>query len=287
MTEPRLVDLHVHTTASDGSLPPAAVVALAREAGLAAIAITDHDTVAGVAEAVASGEREGVEVLPGLEVSAELSGGTMHILGYSLDATDAALLDGLRRFQDNRNERNPRILARLADLGMPVRLEDVAAHAGGEVVGRPHIAQAMLDAGYVRSVEEAFDRYLARGSSAYVERRRAQPEEAVRLIRDAGGLAVLAHPKQLRRTWRQTRDITARLADCGLEGLEVYHPDHSADESSTYRLLAESLGLVVVGGTDFHGHARQSIRLGVGRGSLRVSYEAVEQIRERLALRSR
>jgi len=281
------VDLHVHTTASDGNLSPAEVVRAAKAAGLEAIAITDHDTVAGLAEALDAGRREGLDVLTGVELSADLPGSTMHILGYEIDPTDPALLDALSRIRRDRDERNPRILARLAEMGMPLEAEAVRAKARGETVGRPHIAQCMVDAGYVRACDEAFLRYLARGAPAYVERRRVSPEEAVQLIRVGGGLAALAHPKQIQRPAAEVRALAARLAEGGLEGIEVYHPDHSAADSATYRVLARDLGLVVTGGTDFHGRVHQGVRLGVGRGNLRVPCEAVREIRDRLARRVR
>lgn len=279
------VDLHVHTTASDGNLSPTEVVRAAKAAGLEAIAITDHDTVAGLAEALDAGRREGLDILTGVELSADLPGSTMHILGYEIDTADPALLEALSQIRRDRDERNPRILARLAELGMPLEAAAVRAKARGETVGRPHIAQCMVDAGHVRRCEEAFTRYLARGAPAYVERRRVSPEGAVRLIRAAGGLAALAHPKQIQRPTAEIRDLTARLAARGLEGIEVYHPDHSAADSGTFRVLARDLCLVVTGGTDFHGHLRQGVRLGVGRGNLRVPAEAVQEIRDRLARR--
>jgi len=281
------VDLHVHTTASDGNLSPAEVVRAAKAAGLVAIAVTDHDTVAGLAEALEAGRREGLDILTGVELSADLPGSTMHILGYEIDPADPALLEALSQIRRDRDERNPRILARLAELGMPLGAEAVRAKARGETVGRPHIAQCMVDAGYVRACDEAFVRYLARGAPAYVERRRASPEEAIQLIRAAGGLAALAHPKQIGRRPAEIRDLATRLAARGLEGIEVYHPDHSSADSATFGLLARDLGLVVTGGTDFHGHVHQGVRLGVGRGNLRVPDEAVQEIRDRLARRVR
>jgi hypothetical protein len=280
------VDLHIHTTASDGAHAPAAVVHMAAEAGLAAIAITDHDTVSGLADAREAAQSEKIELLNGVEVSAEFPGGTMHILGYGFDPDNVPLREMLQQFQRNRAERNPRILTCLARMGMPLSYQTVRAKAGGETVGRPHIAQAMIDAGYVHTADEAFSRYLGRGCPAYVERRRAAPQEAIRVIREAGGLAVLAHPTQLRRPMSEVRRVTAELAGLGLEGIETYHPDHSADDARTFEVLARELGLIMTGGSDYHGHIRHGVQVGSGRGQLRVTYEAVRQIHERLAGRT-
>jgi predicted metal-dependent phosphoesterase TrpH len=279
----RLVDLHVHSTASDGSLSPSAVVGAAAEAHLAAIALTDHDTVAGLPEAVEAGRSAGIEVLTGVELSVNWPGSTMHMLGYALDPSSPPLVEALATFRRNRDERNPKILDRLVEMGMPLEYEAVAAKAGGESVGRPHIAQAMVEAGYVRDTGTAFRRYLARGAPAYVERRRAEPEEAIAVIRAAEGAAVLAHPGQLQRPMEEVRHIIARFRDAGLDGLEAWHPDHTAQDMAVYQRMAEELGLVVTGGTDFHGHLRQDVRLGVGRGNLRIPYAVVAQLRERLA----
>jgi len=284
--DPRRVDLHIHTTASDGLYAPSEIVRRAAEAGLTAIAVTDHDTVAGLDEALDAGRRIGLEVLTGTEISAEFPNGTMHILGYGFDLRHPALIDALQKYRRFRDERNPQILAKLAELGMPIRYEDVLAKAGGESVGRPHIAQALLEAGYVASVDQAFQLYLARGCPAYVNRQRVSPEEAIRMIRDAGGVAVLAHAGQLKRTMQEVRRIVAGLAAAGLDGIEVWHPDHSADDMRALAVLARQLGLAATGGTDYHGHVREDVRLGVGRGNLAVGYEAVEAVRARLPARS-
>jgi len=280
-----LVDLHVHTTASDGMFPPAETVRLAAEARLVALAITDHDTVAGLPEAAEAARALKIELLLGVEVSVEFPNGTMHILGYGFDPDHPALRAALHQYQLNRDERNPRILARLAQMGMSIPYTAVRAKAAGESVGRPHIAQCLVEAGFCRTTDEVFKKFLGRGCPAYVERRRATPQEAIRVIREAGGLAALAHPGQLRRPPDEVRRIAAGLQAEGLEALEVYHPDHCLEHVRTYETIGRDLGLILVGGTDFHGHIRQTVRIGVGRGTLRVPYEAVRQIQARLAAR--
>ena len=287
MTSPeRLVDLHVHTTTSDGQFTPDEVVRAAKAAGLAAIAVTDHDTLAGLDEALDAGRREGFEVVPGLEISVEYPGSTMHILAYEIDHRDPALAEALDGFRRHRDDRNHRILERLAELGIPLTWDAVLAQVKGETVGRPHIALAMVEAGYAPSTDQVFRRYLARGAPAHVERRRATPAEAVALIRDAGGLAVLAHPKHLNRPTADIRQIVTELSELGIEGLEVYHPDHSTDDMRTFKVMAEQLDLVATGGTDFHGHLRKGVQLGVGYGNLRIPYAVVEQLRARIAART-
>ncbi len=280
-----LVDLHIHTTASDGLYPPAETVRLAAEVPLAALAITDHDTVAGLPEAAAAARRHNIELLTGVEVSVEFPLGTMHILGYGFDPDHPDLRAALQQYQRNRDERNPRILARLAQMGMSIPYAAVRAKAAGESVGRPHIAQCLVEAGFARTSDEVFKRFLGRGAPAYVERRRASATDAIRAIRSAGGLAALAHPGQLRRPYDEVRRIAADLQSVGLEALEVYHPDHCLEHVRAYESIARDLGLILVGGTDFHGHLRQTVRIGVGRGPLRVPYQAVLQIRQRLAAR--
>ncbi len=279
----RLVDLHTHTTASDGQLTPRQLVTAAMEIPLAAIAVTDHDTLSGLDEARAAGAEQGLEIINGLELSAEFPGGTLHILGYAFDARNERLRCRLEDFRNLRNQRNLEIIERLARLGMVLDIEEVNELAGGESVGRPHIARAMINRGMVSSPEVAFNEYLGRGSRAYVERRRCTPEEAVELIRGAGGLAAVAHPRQLRRPPDEMREVLQQLKNIGMEGLEVYHSEHSADDVMRYQQLARQLDLVATGGTDFHGHIRQGVRLGLGWGSMRISYDTVVAIRQRIA----
>lgn len=280
----RLVDLHTHTTASDGQLTPSELVAAAAELPLAAIAVTDHDTISGLDEAHEAGRRLGVEVINGLELSAEFPT-TLHILGYDFDHGNEHLRSRLEHFRKGRNARNVRIVDRLAELGMALEMEEVTDLAGGESVGRPHIALAMVNRGMVKSTEEAFEKFLGRGTAAYINRERCSPQEAIELIRSAGGLAVAAHPRQMRRPPDETRAMLRQLKDMGLEGLEVYHSEHSADDVMLYQQMARELDLVATGGTDYHGHIRQGVRLGVGWGGMRIGYNVVEAIRERISRR--
>ena len=266
-----MIDLHMHSTGSDGTYAPAELVRQAKAAGLTHMALTDHDTVAGLAEAREEAGRQGISFLGGLEISAELQPGTMHILGYGFDESSPALLDRLEYVQRARRERNPGIVQKLNDLGFALTLEEVAAKAGGTVVGRPHFAQVMVEKGYVASTQEAFDKYLAKGKPAYLDKVRLSPEESVAAIRGAGGVAVLAHPLQLKATDEaHLETMVERLACAGLQGMECYYRNHTEEDTARFLRLAEAYGLFATGGSDFHGTNRPRIQLGTGEGNLRV-----------------
>lgn len=241
-------DLHVHTTASDGTESPQEVVEKAKRLGLSALAITDHDTVKGIAPALEAGCRFGIAVLPGVELAAEEGEREVHILGYLFDPHHPALARELARFEKARLERVEKMVKKLRAMGVPLELERVLELAGGGTVGRPHVARALVELGAVGSVAEAFARYLDRHRPAYVPRLKFAPEEAVLLIRRAGGVAVLAHPGL-----SQCRDIIPRLVSAGLRGLEVYHPEHPPDLVDYYREFCRRYGLVATGGSDYHG----------------------------------
>jgi len=279
---PDLVDLHIHTTASDGVYSPRDSVRQAAEAGLRAVAVTDHDTVAGIPEALAAGREFGIEVIPGVEVSAEFENGACHILGYFVDPAHRGLLDVLGEAREGRDRRNVEILERLKALGLDLAMADIASRAEDGSVTRAHFAAALLAKGYVKSWDEAFEKYLGRDRPAFVYRRRVEPAEAIRAIHDARGLAVLAHPRQLNRNPAETREWIERLAAEGLDGLETQSPDHSAGMARQYRAIGARLGLLETGGTDWHGRADADIRLGVGTGTVRVRYAVVEAMKERL-----
>ncbi len=276
------IDLHTHTSYSDGSLSPRQLVQLAKERGLRAIAVTDHDTVAGVDEAVAAGEELGVEVVPGVEISAQYQPGTMHILGYYLNATNAELLKALKKLQQARAARNPKIIERLQALGLEITTREVLDLSGGQV-GRPHIAKALVHRGYVTSIDEAFSRYLKKGAVAYVEKFRLSPEEAISVIRRAGGLAALAHPFTLKIDKPANLTfLVSDLREMGLEGIEVFYPDHTEEMTVLYQSLAKSLGLVCTGGSDFHGNLKDRSHLGNRDQGKELDYGLLQALKERL-----
>lgn len=257
----RFVDLHTHSTASDGTLRPVELIASADAEGLAAVALTDHDTIDGLAAAQAAAEQyPQLRFIPGIEVSARPQRGTLHILGLGIEADSPAVTDMAAFFRDARYERNPRILAALAELGVPISMADVLSAAGGaghdRVVGRPHIGQALVGAGYVRSVPEAFERFLGKGGPAYVERRRMSARRIIEAIHSAGGLAAAAHPVQ----WNcdnhaQIENALRDLIGAGLDAVEAYHSDHTPALTRGLIDLSRRFGLGVVGGSDFHGPA--------------------------------
>jgi 3',5'-nucleoside bisphosphate phosphatase len=285
--QPDLVDLHVHSTVSDGALAPRDLVRLAAEVGLKAIALTDHDTVAGVPEALAAGREFGIEVIPGVEISAEYDAGACHILGYFIDPADGPLAELLVAARQGRDLRNAEILQKLGDLGLPLAIDDMACRAADGVLTRAHFAAAMVEKGYVKTQNEAFDKYLGAGKPAYACRLRVTPEEAILSIRRAGGLASLAHPRQLARGAAETDQWFEQWAAAGLEAIETESPDHTANYARRYRAAAARLGLLETGGTDWHGQGHGGIHLGLGRGQMAIHYAAVERMKERLASRGR
>jgi len=276
------IDLHTHSSYSDGSLSPRELVQLAKERGLRAIALTDHDTVAGLEEAVAAGGELGVEVVPGVEVSAQYPPGTMHILGYYLHASHPELLGALKKLQQARAARNPKIIQRLQALGLEITTTEVLDLSSGQV-GRPHIARALVNKGYVSSIDEAFSRYLKKGAVAYVEKFRFPPEEAIAMIRGAGGIAVLAHPFTLGMDKPDELALLVHeLAEMGLEGIEVLYPGHTEEMVFIYEDVAKRLGLICTGGSDFHGNFRDHSYLGNTILGKDLDYRILQALRERL-----
>jgi predicted metal-dependent phosphoesterase TrpH len=272
----RYVDLHMHSTASDGSIAPAAVVAAAHRAGLSAIALTDHDTVDGVVEAQAAGNLLGVRVVAGVELSAVDDGDEIHVLGLHLAHPEhiAAALDELK---EARRDRARVTVERLNSLGIPVTLDAVFAAAGAGAVGRPHIARALVAGGWARDFRDAFDRWLGNGKPACIEKRTVTFEEAARLIHDAGGLAVYAHPGS-----GASRADLEELASLGLDSVEVRHPSHTADEIARLATLTDELGLVPSGGSDWHG-APDGYR---ALGSMKVSIDWLARQDDRVRQRA-
>lgn len=241
------VDLHAHSTASDGVLAPAAVVAAAQEVGLAALALTDHDSVAGLAEARAAGAAAGLRIVAGVELSAHLEREEIHLLALHVD-DDAMIADELARFRDDRVARAEQMVTRLRALGVEVHMDDVLREAGAGAVGRPHVARAVVAAGGARDVREAFDRFLGDGRPANVDKPRFEAADAIALAHAAGGIAVWAHPGMAGR-----RERVEPLAAAGLDGIEVLHPRHSGEDLSRLSALAEHFDLVTSGGSDWHG----------------------------------
>ena len=253
------VDLHSHSTASDGSKSPTALVTAAKAAGLAAIALTDHDTMAGVAEATAAGEHAGVRIVPGVELSAVDEDREVHLLGLHIQRP-AVLDDALRTFRATRETRARQIVEKLNALGVTISFHDVLERAGDAAIGRPHVARTLIESGWARDSRDAFDRYLGAGRPAYVPKHRLSVPDAIALIHAGGGIAVIAHPGADGR-----REVLERYARLGLDGVEVRHPGHSAEDVNRLGALAAFLGLVPSGGSDWHGASEGPRVLGVMR----------------------
>jgi len=273
------IDLHLHSTYSDGSLSPTDLVKLAHQAKVKALSLTDHDTTDGIAEALEAASPHDIEVIPGVEVSSLYRGKETHILGYFVNHQDPQFQQHLIFLRNSRHERIPKIIAKLHDLGVDISYEDVKAIAGRGSIGRPHVARVLLEKHYVPTIEQAFSRYLKEGSTAFVARQLPDALEAIRWIRDAGGVASLAHPSWVRNSLSELQVACQELKTFGLQGLEVFYSTHSARQTSEYLNLAHRLNLVVTGGSDFHGATRPDIEVGIGKGNLKVPEDALEQLR--------
>jgi hypothetical protein len=274
-----MIDLHMHSTFSDGTLTPEELIAAGKAVGLKAMALTDHDTTGGIARYLAAAEAAGIRAISGVEVSADPPAGTMHVLGYCVKPENITLKDHLKWIREGRDARNREILHKLNQLGIRITMEDVNRHVHEDVVARPHFAQALIEKGYAKDKRDAFDKYLARGKPAYTDRRRLTPEAVMSLIRGAGGVPSLAHPFSLKLGNSALKKELAKLRDVGLMGLECYYPEHTPDMQRDYLKIARELGLIATGGSDYHGVAGHS-RLGVGYGSLSVPDDVVDRIEE-------
>jgi len=278
------IDLHIHSTASDGTLSPLEILRLAHELDLKAIALTDHDTVAGSKEALALNIPATLNFLTGVEISAALppsfaGSGSFHILGYAIDINDPVLNQTLKQLQQARKNRNPRIMEVLNSLGFKMTLNEVRQEVGDCQLGRPHIAQLMVKKGLVQSINEAFDKYLGQGQPAYVDKYRISAAGAIEMISNAGGIPVLAHPYLLQtKNDRILEELVVTLTRMGLKGIEVYYPEHTPRQTALYADIARRHRLLITGGTDFHGALNPKIQLGTGTGDLHIPYSLYEQL---------
>jgi len=270
------VDLHSHTTASDGALSPRELVKLAARHGVRVLALTDHDSVSGLPEAIEEAARHGVEIVPGLEINCDVPGAEVHVLGYCVDWQAEWFESFLTEQRAERTARVHRIVERLAELGLPLTADEVFAICKEGSPGRPHVAQAMINRGYVKSVREAFDRYLRADGPANVPRRRLTPVDAVAVIRRAHGVPVFAHPGLANRD-----ALIPELVEAGLGGIETYYPEHSAGQIEAYRALCRAHDLVATGGSDYHGpHTGRASTLGSPHVPLDVWHELRNRARE-------
>lgn len=265
------VDLHVHTNYSDGTDSPAEIVAKAKAIGLAAVAITDHDTLEGIEPAIAASKQHHLEIIPGIELGSFYQEQEVHILGYLLDPHDQEFLNKLSSIRDDRELRMTKMIKKLKDLGIQINLERVRAISGEGSMGRPHLAAALVEKGVVKTSPEAFDLYIGQGRPAYVPRNKLTPAEAVLMIRTCGGVAILAHPGLIK-----AQVPLEELIHAGIAGLEAHHPAHNRELASYYERLAREKGLIATGGSDYHGPGNHT---GSSLGLATVPYKVIEALK--------
>ncbi len=274
------VDLHLHSRFSDGSDSPTEIVNAAADLGLTGVALTDHDTLDGIPEAATAAARRGIEFIGGTELSVSWRNQSMHMLVYFLEPGPGPLPDRLEALRESRHNRNLEITAILAGLGLEITFAEVQREAGDGVVGRPHFAGVLMAKGYVASVAEAFDHYLAAGRPAYVPRMRLTAEEAIGLARATRAVAVIAHPHTLQLRSTEFAEGFRELADLGLGGIEAHYSEYTAEMRTRLAEMCSELGIVATGGSDYHGTYKPGLAIGTGRGDLRVPDEALQRLRE-------
>lgn len=275
----RIIDLHVHSNASDGTFTPTQLVAEAKKAGLSAFALTDHDTTDGVAEAAMAAEKAGIELVPGVELSTEYEGKEIHVLGLYIDITNEALQKHMANFRDSRDNRNVYMLEKLRSEGFDITLEALEAMFPDAVITRAHVARYLLDKGYTPDIKTAFSEYIGEGCRCYVGRPKVTPMDAVDYIIEAGGTPVLAHPVVYHMDRPQLKKMIAEMKAHGLVGMEAIYSENTAADEGDFKSLARAEDLLITGGSDFHGENKPDIRLGRGRGRLYVPYACLEAVR--------
>jgi hypothetical protein len=278
------IDLHIHSTASDGTLSPLEILNLAQSLNLGAISLTDHDTIDGTKEALAIGISPSLKFLTGVEISVHPPpsfsfSGSFHVLGYAINIDNSILNQTLAILQEARKDRNPRIIELLNRMGFELTLNEIQKEVGECQIGRPHIAKLMVKKGFVQSINEAFDKYLAKGEPAYVDKFRVGCDRAIEVILDAGGIPVLAHPFLLNiKNDTVLEALIISLKEIGLKGIEVYYPEHTQNLIARYTEIANRHGLLMTGGTDFHGSTKPGIKMGSGKGNLSIPYDLYEKL---------
>lgn len=288
----RAVDFHMHTTHSDGTYSPEELMRACREKNLSCVSVTDHDTMSSFEACQTEAQKQGVELVPGIEISATFEPGTMHILGYFMDRNHPELKAAIEEIQKVRRNRNADMIAKLNELGIDITLEEVLKEALGDVradvkqVGRPHFAKVLVRKKAVKDSQEAFQKYIGKGCPAYLDKQKLTPEEAVTLINRAGGIASIAHPKQMKVDDAAMEKEIKKLADLGLGGLEVYNSCQDIEENAVYLKMAKKFDLVPTGGSDFHGDVKPGVKLGFAGAGIQMGYEMVDALRDKIAKRS-
>lgn len=279
MEQPKKIDLHAHSSASDGTLSPSELIKEAERANLAAIALTDHDTVDGIAEAKTAAESSKTELISGVELSTDHEGTEVHMVGLFLDETNPKLLEHLARFRDNRDNRNLKMYAKLREEGFDITEEALREMFPDAVLTRAHVARYLLDKGYIQTIAEAFDTYIGDGCRCHIPREKISPKEAIALIHEANGKAVLAHPILYHLTDAKLNELVSLCALSGLDGIEAYYSTYQPADERYIKQLAAKYHLCLSGGSDFHGSNKPHIRLGSGMGNLYVPSDLLEPLR--------
>ena len=274
----KLIDLHTHSNKSDGTLTPQEVVREAKKAGLSAIALSDHDSIDGVKDAMLEGENIGVEVIPAVEFSVQSDKQT-HILGLFIDIENPTLLSVLEVCKTNRIIRSKEVCARLNELGFNVTFEEVKALTPSGIIGRPHFAELLMKKGYVENMADAFELYLNPGRPAYCKRQRLGAKETIEAIKESGGLSFVAHLHSTGKTDEELKEILTEYKSYGLNGVEGYYSEYTEEMQEKYQNMAKELGLLISGGSDFHGEKKPQIQIGKGKGNLKIPYSILEEMK--------
>ncbi len=276
----KIIDLHVHSTASDGTFTPAQLIEEAKRLHISAIALTDHDSVNGIEEALSAGSQYQIEVIPGVELSTEYMDTEIHVVGLFIDWHNEPLLRQLRDFRDNRDNRNLKMIDLLRKEGFSITADAIYERNPDAVIARPHIARYLADTGQVKNMQTVFDKYIGDGCKCYVDRLKITPMQAVELIHEAGGTAILAHPCLYKMKRNELEQMVNEMISAGLDGIEAIYSCNQGSDEKDYKELAYRYNLLISGGSDFHGSNKPYIHLGTGRGNLHVPYEVLEKIRE-------
>ena len=274
-----MIDLHVHSTASDGTCSPAELVALAKEAGLEAFALTDHDSIDGISEALEAGEKLGMEVIPGVELSCNYNKEEIHVVGLYIDYKDAEFVEHLRNFQDLRDNRNIKMAECLCEEGFDITADALHAMFPDAVITRAHVAKYLVATGQVKELSIVFDKYIGNGCKCFVDRPKVHPADAVKMIHKIGGIAILAHPCLCKMNRRELYAMIDELAAAGLDGIEAIYSCNMGSDEKDFTEIAKKHGLLISGGSDFHGSNKPYIKLGVGKGNMCVPYDLLTMIK--------
>lgn len=276
----KLTDLHTHSTASDGTFSPSEVAALAKEAGLASVALTDHDTTDGLDEFMEAGRSLGIETIPGIELAAGYKNTELHIVGLFVDYKSSALKESMEFIVNERNERNKKMIKALSRIGMEISLRELEENAGGNIITRAHYANVMVNRGYVKNKEEAFDRYISSGRPGYVKRETLTPKTCIEVIRKSGGIPVLAHATLYGYGYLEIHNLVGKLKGYGLMAMETIYSTYTPRQSEELRKICEYYKLMKSGGSDFHGLNKPDIKIGTGRGALKIPQSFADEMKD-------